>query len=125
MHNCIKHIIKGVFLLTVILAPVFSWGQEKSAIRFIENKGQLPDQADFKLKTNAGDIYLEGTTMTYCLYDKSLFTDIHHNKISIEDAAQLVAEEKPIHRHWIQYFKGTIIENIVVRLAPNLAYLFT
>ena len=47
------------------------------------------------------------------------------SKISIEDAAQLVAEEKPIHRHWIQYFKGTIIENIVVRLAPNLAYLFT
>ena len=47
------------------------------------------------------------------------------SKISIEDARQLVAEEKPIHRHWIQYFKGTIIENIVVRVAPNLAYLFT
>ena len=46
-------------------------------------------------------------------------------KISLHDAAQLVSKERPIHRHWIQYFKGTIIESAVVRLAPNLSYLFT
>jgi gliding motility-associated-like protein len=86
MHHCITHIIKGVLLLMTILSPIFLWGQDKSTIRFIENKGQFNDQTDFQLKTNAGDIYLEGSTMTYCLYDKSLFTDIHHEKITIEDA---------------------------------------
>ena len=86
MQRCITHIIKGVMLLMAILSPVVSWGQDKSTIRFIENKGQFNEQANFQLKTNAGDIYLEGSTMTYCLYDKSLFTDIHHKKIAVEDA---------------------------------------
>ena len=82
MQHCIRHIIKGVILFTVILSSMVSWGQDKSTIRFIENKGQFNNKADFQLKTNAGDIYLEGSTMTYSLYDKSLFTDIHHEKNS-------------------------------------------
>ena len=86
MQHRITYIIKGALLLAAILSPIFSLGQDKSTIRFIENKGQFNDQTDFQLKTNAGDIYLEGSTMTYCLYDKSLFTDIHHEKIAIEEA---------------------------------------
>ena len=44
MQHCIRHIIKGVMLLTVILSPMVSWGQDESTIRFIENKGQFNNQ---------------------------------------------------------------------------------
>ena len=80
MQNCIAHIIKGVLLLTVILAPIFSWGQNKSNIRFIENKGQLPEHTDFLLNASAGDIYLERTSVTFNLFEKGVISDIHLGK---------------------------------------------
>jgi len=80
MQQCITHIVKGAILLTAILSPIFSWGQDKSTIRFIENKGQFNDQTDFQLKTNAGDIYLEGTSITFNLFEKGVISDIHLGK---------------------------------------------
>ena len=109
MQQCITHIVKGAILLTAILWPIFSWGQDKSTIRFIENKGQFNDQTDFQLKTNAGDIYLEGSTMTYCLYDKSLFTDIHHKKTAIEDA---VFEGHAYKVHFLNAQQTSIVKEI-------------
>ena len=86
-----------------------SWGQDKSTIRFIENKGQFNNKADFQLKTNAGDIYLEGSTITYSLYDKSLFTDIHHKKTTIEDA---VFEGHAYKVHFLNTNKGSIVKEL-------------
>lgn len=87
MRHRVTHIIKEAILLSISLTPIFLFGQEKVNIRFIENKGQFENQVDFQLKTNAGDIYLEGATTTYCLYDKSELTDIQHGKLKIEDAS--------------------------------------
>ena len=109
MQHRITYIIKGVLLVTAILSPIFSLGQDKSTIRFIENKGQFNDQTDFQLKTNAGDIYLEGSTMTYCLYDKSLFTDIHHEKIAIEDA---VFEGHAYKVHFLNTQQASIVKEL-------------
>ena len=109
MQHCIAHIIKGVILLTAILSPMDSWGQDKSTIRFIENKGQFNELANFQLKTNAGDIYLEGSTMPYCLYDKSLFTDIHHKKIAAEDA---IFEGHAYKVHFLNAQQASIVKEI-------------
>jgi gliding motility-associated-like protein len=54
--------------------------QDKSGIRFMENKGQMPDQVDFKLSLNAGDIYLEGNKTTFSVYDKSQYADYKHGR---------------------------------------------
>lgn len=86
MQHCISHIIKGVLLLIVILLPLHSWAQDKSTIRFIENKGQFNDQTDFQLKTNAGDIYLEGNSITFNLFEKGVISDIHLGKSDNETA---------------------------------------
>jgi hypothetical protein len=45
-------------------------------------------------------------------------------KVSLEELKGLIEETETIHRHWIQFFKGTIIERVVIKLAPSLSYLF-
>jgi gliding motility-associated-like protein len=70
--------------------------QDKSGIRFIENKGQLPSKVDFKLSLNAGDIYLEGNKTTFSVYDKSQYADYKHGKTT-----DSIIEGHNYSIHWI------------------------
>jgi len=53
-------------------------GQDNSLVQFIENKGQFPDQVEYKLALKAGDIYFEGNKITYNLYEKGKISSYRH-----------------------------------------------
>lgn len=77
INNC-KNIY--IFLLLLFTPWTVTLGQKKkdTPLQFTENKGQWTDKVDFLLKGYAGDIYLEGSEITYNLYDKSIISDMHH-----------------------------------------------
>ena len=45
-------------------------------------------------------------------------------KISSSELSSLIINKKPAFRHWVQIFKGTKIEEFIVKLSPRLVYLF-
>jgi len=53
-------------------------GQDNSLVQFIENKGQFPEQVEYKLALKAGDIYFEGNKITYNLYEKGKISSYRH-----------------------------------------------
>jgi len=74
---------KTYFLLIFFLIQVLVFAsslQAQSAIKFIENKGQLPEKVGFKVNLNASDIYLEGNEVTFNVYDKSQYADYKHHR---------------------------------------------
>jgi len=44
--------------------------------------------------------------------------------ISAKDVPELIKHQPIIVRHWVQLFKDTWVQNIVVWLSPRLVYLF-
>lgn len=72
-------LIWSVYSLLLLVNTNFI-AQEKTGIQFIENKGQLPAHVHFNLSLNSGDLYLEGTKNTFCLYNKSQYADLRHGK---------------------------------------------
>lgn len=72
--------LKYSVLLCFFIVINSFFGQQKSGIQFIENKGQLPKNVHFNLSLNSGDLYFEGVKNTFCLYDKSKFSDLRHGK---------------------------------------------
>ena len=46
-------------------------------LRFIENKGQQPDQVLFNAKIPGGDLFLEKNTFTYFVFDENDLKKIH------------------------------------------------
>ena len=45
-------------------------------------------------------------------------------KISAKDVPELIKQQPKIVRHWVQLFKDTLVQNIIVWLSPRLVYLF-
>ena len=45
-------------------------------------------------------------------------------EISSKDVPELIKQQPKIIRHWVQLFKDTWVQNIIVWLSPRLVYLF-
>ena len=45
-------------------------------------------------------------------------------EISSVDLPELIEQQPKLIRHWVQLFKDTWIEDVVVWLSPRLVYLF-
>ena len=43
------------------------------------------------------------------------------NKLELEE---ILSKTEASYRHWIQGFKGTKLEEIVIRINPRLSYIF-
>ena len=46
------------------------------------------------------------------------------NRISASEVPELIAQQPKLVRHWVQLFKNTWIQDVIVRLSPRLVYLF-
>jgi hypothetical protein len=46
------------------------------------------------------------------------------NRISASEVPELIAQQPKLVRHWVQLFKDTWVQNIIVWLSPRLVYLF-
>jgi len=44
--------------------------------------------------------------------------------VPLDKVSQLVRNQPPVVRHWVQLAKGTWVESLIVSLSPRLAYLF-
>ncbi len=73
----------SVFLHITFLSVLYlsCYSQKSSDIQFIENRGQWNKNIIFKLPMHGGDIYFEGGTTTFCLYDKSKYGLYKHGEI--------------------------------------------
>ncbi|MCB9186916.1 MAG: gliding motility-associated C-terminal domain-containing protein [Flavobacteriales bacterium] len=67
-----------MLLLLVAVVNVFGEGNP----RFVENKGQYPEQVHFKLRVANADLYFETGALTFNVYDPEVFADHaeHHHK---------------------------------------------
>jgi hypothetical protein len=45
-------------------------------------------------------------------------------EVSAKDVPELIKQQPIIVRHWVQLFKDTWVQNIIVWLSPRLVYLF-
>ncbi len=66
------------FFKCIVFNLLFS---KSSEIQFIENKGQWNENIIFKLPMHGGDIYFEGGSTTFCLYDKTKYGLFKHGEI--------------------------------------------
>jgi hypothetical protein len=46
------------------------------------------------------------------------------NRISASEVPELIAQQPKLVRHWVQLFKNTWIQDVIVWLSPRLVYLF-
>lgn len=81
MNPALQKIFFALLLVVIIQVKTISQTEESTSLKFIENKGQWAEDIDFLLKGNAGDIFFEGNTITYNLYDKSIVYDMHHGRL--------------------------------------------
>ena len=72
----------SLILLFVLGSKIF-FGQNSSSVQFIENKGQLSENIDYKLPLNAGNIYFEGDCITYNLFEKGKISKIRHGDTTV------------------------------------------
>ena len=72
----------SLILLFIITSEIF-FGQGSSSVQFIENKGQLSENIDYKLPLNAGNIYFEGNCITYNLFEKGKISKIRHGDSTV------------------------------------------
>ena len=115
-----KNILTIVVGLLCCIPAAHCFAQENSQITFIENKGQWADKIDFKLELNAGDVYFEGHTTTYNLFNKSIFGKAHRGEqtdsiikghaytttlLNANDE-YLIIKENP-YPHYFNYYIGT------------------
>lgn len=84
-------------LLLILLIPAFSWARTGTnpGIRFIENKGQWPDQVEYAADIPGGRVFLTKTGMTYSFYDPELPNMLHaHGDDSEHDSGSSELELK-------------------------------
>jgi gliding motility-associated-like protein len=72
----------SLILLFIITSKIF-FSQDSSSVQFIENKGQLSENIDYKLPLNAGNIYFEGNCITYNLFEKGKISKIRHGDSTV------------------------------------------
>ena len=67
------------FLLLFCLIAVVSASahDHHSGFSFIENKGQWPEQVQFRTDIHSGALFLENTTLTYHFYDAGVLEQLH------------------------------------------------
>ena len=83
-HSSINSIIKKnplflglfVFILALLASSVYAENQPK----FIENKGQYPEQVEFKLRVVNTDLYFERNRLTFNFFDSELLHDHAHDE---------------------------------------------
>ncbi len=63
----------------------------------------------------------------YEIYDTKYLYESNSGKlsrVSNKEIEDLILISEPVHRHWIQFLKGTFVEDFIVKHVPGLAYLF-
>lgn len=76
----LKYFFIALFFIFAVFLRVNSQ-EHISSINFTENKGQYPENIDYKLEINEGNIYLENNKITYQLFNRDLISDIYHGKL--------------------------------------------
>lgn len=65
--------------------------------------------------------------IVYPIYEKKYFYNSDSGKLKIvsnQEIRDLIEKTDPIHRHWVQFFKGTLVEDFIKKFVPGLSYLF-
>ena len=73
-----KKLLLFIILFLLFLKTPFT--QHTGVAQFIENKGQLNENVDYKLTLNSGEIFFEGNSITYNFYEKGKISALKHGK---------------------------------------------
>ena len=113
-----KKLLLFIILFLLFLKTPFT--QHTGVAQFIENKGQLNENVDYKLTLNSGEIFFEGNSITYNFYEKGKISALKHGK-SLTDStinghsykvnlvgSNLDYKKKGLLKstHYYNYFKG-------------------
>ena len=70
---------KFIFLVTFLSWSSFSFSQNDGYYKYIENKGQWPEQVLYKCDLESGNLFLEKDGFTYDFWDNSEVSNLHGN----------------------------------------------
>jgi len=76
MHRSIKPL--SCLIPVMIAFAALADNKSPATIRFVENKGQWHDAILYRLKFNAGTLFLEKDKLTWCLFDPKRFQRHHY-----------------------------------------------
>jgi hypothetical protein len=92
---------------------------EQNGVEFIGLNSYLKILKDQLIDTK----YLTEHDITNNIYLYNSYSD-QLRRINREELKEIISKTDASYRHWIQGFKGTKLEELVVKINPRLSYIF-
>lgn len=91
----------NLIIITSFILALAEFSAAQTNVHYIENKGQFPNQVDFKADLQNGAVFLEGTTMTFAFRNEADMAHIHdhHHDAEVLNPTSSEADELNIGMH--------------------------